>query len=336
MENFLQNVLKVISLFVSLMIAFFNMVTGSGKDPGTTTPPTTGTTTAISTESTKQPTSKDGSFVITAYAWGHGVGMSQQGAIEMAKNGNNYVAILKHYYTGVDVYTDKATPTTVKYGSESMDLVKFLCLTVKQEIGDESPEQAIRAQAAAIYTFAKYYKFSVKTSQIAMDRNFKYEGTNLHKYVLSYLGMTDASSAPQAKFVSQTKDGEKAICAIFGDSAAGHTTDATSVWGGTYPYLVPVTTPEDYTKKTVSISVPDMKKYIESYADDNNVDITLGSDPSTWLKINTHDSSVNSGIGYVTSMKVGDKEMKGYTFRTYVVDNAIRSHCFTLSYVPAA
>ena len=35
--------------------------------------------------------------------YGHGVGMSQTGANELAKNGNNYEQILHHYYTNVDI-----------------------------------------------------------------------------------------------------------------------------------------------------------------------------------------------------------------------------------------
>ena len=42
---------------------------------------------------------------ITFYTvgYGHGVGMSQYGANQMAKEGKNYEEIIKHYYTGVDV-----------------------------------------------------------------------------------------------------------------------------------------------------------------------------------------------------------------------------------------
>lgn len=35
--------------------------------------------------------------------YGHGVGMSQTGADSMAKMGNDYEAIIKHYYTGVEI-----------------------------------------------------------------------------------------------------------------------------------------------------------------------------------------------------------------------------------------
>ena len=40
---------------------------------------------------------------ITTYGYGHGVGLSQQGANKMALEGKNYREILKWYYTGVDI-----------------------------------------------------------------------------------------------------------------------------------------------------------------------------------------------------------------------------------------
>lgn len=42
-------------------------------------------------------------IVFTTKGWGHGVGMSQYGANEMAKAGYNYSQILKHYYTGITI-----------------------------------------------------------------------------------------------------------------------------------------------------------------------------------------------------------------------------------------
>lgn len=43
------------------------------------------------------------SFVFSGKGYGHGVGMSQYGAMEMAKLGFNYEDIIKHYYNGVDI-----------------------------------------------------------------------------------------------------------------------------------------------------------------------------------------------------------------------------------------
>ena len=40
-------------------------------------------------------------FVITGFGRGHGVGLCQLGATAMARSGASFVAILKHYYTGI-------------------------------------------------------------------------------------------------------------------------------------------------------------------------------------------------------------------------------------------
>ena len=47
----------------------------------------------------------DGGWKFTVHGYGHGVGMSQYGANEMAKNGKKYDEILLHYYTGVSIET---------------------------------------------------------------------------------------------------------------------------------------------------------------------------------------------------------------------------------------
>ncbi len=43
---------------------------------------------------------KKGEFIFTVKGYGHGVGMSQIGANEMAKNGSSFEEILSHYYPG--------------------------------------------------------------------------------------------------------------------------------------------------------------------------------------------------------------------------------------------
>lgn len=42
-------------------------------------------------------------ILFTTFGYGHGVGMSQHGAIEMAKEGYDYIDILEHYYVGARV-----------------------------------------------------------------------------------------------------------------------------------------------------------------------------------------------------------------------------------------
>ncbi len=45
----------------------------------------------------------DDGIIVTTKGYGHGVGMSQYGALEMANNGSNYQEILAHYYPGTEL-----------------------------------------------------------------------------------------------------------------------------------------------------------------------------------------------------------------------------------------
>ncbi len=45
----------------------------------------------------------DNEVIINTKGYGHGVGMSQYGALAMAQNGYNYEEILKYYYSGVEI-----------------------------------------------------------------------------------------------------------------------------------------------------------------------------------------------------------------------------------------
>ena len=46
----------------------------------------------------------DNTVNIITRGYGHGVGLSQYGANGMAKSGYNFKQIIRHYYTGVDIY----------------------------------------------------------------------------------------------------------------------------------------------------------------------------------------------------------------------------------------
>ena len=50
---------------------------------------------------------KDNMVYITTNGYGHGVGMSQYGANEMAKKGYGYEDILKHYYSNIEIVKNK-------------------------------------------------------------------------------------------------------------------------------------------------------------------------------------------------------------------------------------
>ncbi len=286
-----------------------------------------------STTKTSGETNSGGKWIFKTYGWGHAVGMSQQGAIAMAKSGSSYIDILQNYFPGTSVKTDPSTPKTVKYGDKSIPIVEYLCRTAYAEIGDSAGEEALKAQLVCAYTFAKYYKFNVASDRHAYKSEYAYKDKKLYRACLSVLGMSSESDTPKAKYVDY--NGSAAFTCYF-DCCAGKTTSADSVWGGgeKYPYLKGgCISPETVSERTVEITVPQMKKYIESYAKDNGKTVHLDGNPENWLEILSHDSAYSSTVGYVDKIRIGDLTVRGNAFRCNVVDFALRSHCFSMEFV---
>lgn len=59
---------------------------------------------------------KDGVFTFKSYGWGHGVGLSQWGACNYAKNGWTYDQILTHYYINTNLGLSDTCDSAVKRG----------------------------------------------------------------------------------------------------------------------------------------------------------------------------------------------------------------------------
>ncbi|MBQ2842069.1 MAG: hypothetical protein IJE72_03440 [Clostridia bacterium] len=302
--------------------------------PTTTSVPSTTAASGGKVESTTTGSSK-GVFVFKVYGWGHGVGMSQEGAIQMAKDGKTYQQILTHYYPGTTIKEDPSTPLTIKYGGKDIPIVEYLCRTTYREIGGSAPLEALKAQVATAYTFAKDEGFDVPKSKHAYAESYEYQGTNIHKACLAVLGMSSELDIPKANYVDY--NGKAAFTCYFA-TAAGKTASSDSVWGGgeKYPYLCGgVSSSEEVMVSDKTITAEEMKSYIQSYAKDNGVEITLSENPAEWLEIVSHDASMNNNLGYVTTMRIGSHTVRGNVFRCYVLDFAIKSHCFTFEYIPA-
>ncbi len=304
--------------------------TNAPSKPVTTVPKPTQAPTAKPEPTTKktETAAKSGTFVFTSYGWGHGVGMSQEGAITMAKNGSDYKKIIAAYYPGTSIKKDTAMPQTVKYGGVEYGLIEYLCKTSYREIGNSAPKEAIKAQIIAVYTFAKTYGFDVDSSRHAFSANWAYDGTATHKACLELLGMQRATDTPEAVYVDY--NGQPAFTCYFA-SAAGKTASASSVWGGSYPYLRGgANSPENVEVAEFRISSEEMKALITDY-DEN---IVLSDNPSEWITVVSHDGAYSSSIGYASVVRVGNKEMRGNHFRGNVCDYQLRSHCFTVKFIP--
>ena len=285
---------------------------------------TTTTTTAPSTESTSK-TTQQGKFVFTVYGYGHGVGMSQRGAIVYAEKGWTCNQILTHYYQGTTLMVDKNTPAEVTRRGVRMTLVAFLCKTVEPEIGPNSPMEALKAQAIAAYTFGMSNGWDRNQS---FDPYFNYKGTKVEQAVFSILHITSEDEQPHAIFVSYNGGYANTVyCA----SMAGKTTSCKSVWSLDIPYLRGGSvSPESVDVSAVEFTVDQMRNIVKNFSGNSEI---LNQDPSTWIKIISHDGSYSNAIGYVDQISIGGKTCTGSYFRTNVINYALRSHCFTIKYV---
>ena len=301
----------------------------------TTRPSTTEKTTVKPTQkptetTTRHSSSKTGTFVFTVYGYGHGVGMSQNGASEYARRGWTYKQILLHYYNnpGISLIKDSNLPSTVTYNGKSYSLAEYLGKTAYAEVGPSAPLESIKSQMVAIYTYAKRQNFKMTTSNHAFRESYAGTSSSIENAIKATLG----------EYLAYY--GSPAFTPYF-STAAGKTASSANVWGGSqnsYPYLAGGrTSPEGDVKRTLTISSEDLRKKVEAYNAkvDSSKRITLQSDPAQWIKILEHDSARGSSCGYISSMKIGNQTMRGNAFRLNIMGAAVlRSHCFTFTYTP--
>ena len=301
----------------------------------TTRPSTTEKTTVKPTQkptetTTRHSSSKTGTFVFTVYGYGHGVGMSQNGASEYARRGWTYKQILLHYYNnpGISLVKDSNLPSTVTYNGKSYSLAEYLGKTAYAEVGPSAPLESIKSQMVAIYTYAKRQNFKMTTSNHAFRESYAGTSSSIENAIKATLG----------EYLAYY--GSPAYTAYF-STAAGKTASSANVGGGSqnsYPYLAGGrTSPEGDVKRTLTISSEELRKKVEAYNAkvDSSKRITLQSDPAQWIKILEHDSARGSSCGYISSMRIGNQTMRGNAFRLNIMGAAVlRSHCFTFTYTP--
>lgn len=292
-----------------------NLSAGEPAEPPATD--VTVMTTSPNVSSTK------GTFTFYVFGYGHGVGMSQHGANYLANQGWNYAQILANYYYGTTLVSGEKYPETIKYNGTSYKTRDYLAGVLEGEMGSSFHKEALKAQAVAAYTFAKYYGYSLTTDSNAYKPN---------PSQVCYDAVDEVMNAG----LYITYGGQTALTP-FHSISAGITTSYYNAWGGTaLPYLRGGRPSYgDYNaanfKSTFTMTSDEFKSYISS----KNYGITLSGDPATWISVLSHDAAVNDNIGYVSSISVGGKIMSGYEFRIKLMDGKIRSHCFMVTYTPA-
>lgn len=267
-------------------------------------------------------------FIIISFGWGHGVGMSQWGAVGLARAGYSYIQIVQHYYRGVSIMQEQY-PATVKCAGKDVDTIEMLARIVQQEISgitkrnDYYDLNALRAQAVAAYTNMKFSGYSVSGCS----------------YVNSYSSCRDDVKAVAREIAGQYMlYNGKVPYAYYSACSAGVAATYQDVWGSTgrdMSYLYDTASYYDcYTNgyiEATAYTPAAIKEYIQNY----DPSIVLSDDPSQWIRILRHDDSVNENIGYVSAMQIGSRtfsEAAGMTFRDKIMKYNVKSPCFAIIY----
>lgn len=268
-------------------------------------------------------------FVIISFGWGHCIGMSQYGAVGLARLGYSYIDILQHYYTGIAIMKEKPVDV-VRLDGSYVDTQEMVSRIVQQEIsgitsfGDALDAEALKAQAVAAYTNMKRCAYKVEGCTYA----YSYDDCR-----------SDVKNAVKEVLGQFMTYNSEPIDAYYSACSAGVTSSYKNVWGyGTkdIPYLQSVSSYPDietsvYVQAT-AFTPEALKRYLLSY--DPSLDLQNNKIES-WIKILEHDDAVNENIGYVTKMQIGSRVIDsnaGMRFRDNVMDYEIGSPCFCIIY----
>ena len=282
----------------------------------------------ISAPETTMPAvaSTKGLFTFYVFGYGHGVGMSQVGANYLAQQGWTAAEILAHYYyePNAKIVTGEKYPEKITYNGALYDTREYLASALESEMGSSFSYEALKAQAIALYTFAKYNSYNLSQDAHAYGKT---------PSELCYKVVDDVMET--GYYIAYGND---VAVTPFHAMSAGVTTSYYNVWGkgigATVPYLAGGRKSYgDYLdsnyKSVYTISSDDLKAIVKE-----KLSVDLTGDPATWLSIVTHDKAVREDIGYVSSINVGGTIITGNEFRIKVMEGKIRSHCFTISYTP--
>ncbi len=252
-----------------------------------------------------------GKFAIVTYGWGHGVGMSQNGANFYATySGWTYQDILFHYYP--DTYlmnTGLAEDEEITVNGVSGDVLSMVSQIVYNEIGGTMSYEAIKAQAVAVYSYCKY------NGNDAADLRCKPCPPQV---------VVDAVSEVLGQALYY--NGDYALT-MFSASSGGITANCSEVFYSSPPYLRSVSSDYDaaYDPHYGTVTYVDdfqLRNMIESA-----YDIELSDNPENWIK-----PQYSEETGYVTYVNIDDqKTVRGYEFKLAI---GLKSSKFNVFYTP--
>ncbi|WOC32017.1 MULTISPECIES: SpoIID/LytB domain-containing protein [Caproicibacterium] len=217
----------------------------------------------------------------------------------------------------------------------SVDELDFLRGTVATEMSPDSPQEALKAQAVAAYTYYTRLRqqrrqkpesglqgadFSCETGKwLIYVTNAQMQEKWKEDYEKFYANLAPAVESVYGKALYS---GSSLIDATYYAISSGRTEDAANVWGAASPCLVPVASPGDVYASGYLTSVKLSSAQFQTAA--STLGCSLSGDAAGWIgQISRTDS------GTVTSMPLGGKPVTGNQARTAF---GLRSANFTVTY----
>ncbi|MBP3243294.1 MAG: sporulation protein [Ruminococcus sp.] len=262
-------------------------------------------------ESEPEIDAKPGQFAIVTYGWGHGVGMSQNGANFYAQySGWTYQDILFHYYP--DTYlmnTGTAEDETITVAGVEGDVLSMVSQIVFNEVGSSMSYEAIKAQAVAVYTYCKY------NGNDSSDLRCK-----------PYPPQVVVDACEEVLGQALYYDDDFALT-MFSASSGGVTANCNEVFWSNPPYLRSVSSDYDAAYDPHYGTVT----YIDDFQLRNMIEgaygIKLSDDPDKWIQPTYSDET-----GYVTYVNIDNQRtVKGYEFKLAI---GLKSSKFNVYYTP--
>jgi SpoIID/LytB domain protein len=188
-------------------------------------------------------TARASELVINGAGEGHGVGMSQDGALGYAEHGWTYSAILAHYYTGTAIgQAPVGAIVKVLVGSKvkRIPLETYVRGVVAAEVSASWPMAALEAQAVASRTYAVTADAGGSRFDVYTD-----ERSQVYRGKAAETSRTNAAVAATAGQIV-TYGGQPAITYFFAESGGDTESIQNSFIGSTpEPWLVGVADPYD-------------------------------------------------------------------------------------------
>ncbi len=192
------------------------------------------------------------------------------------------------------------------------DAYDLLCQIVEAEMGGTFHSEALKAQAVAAYSYIKYENAAGRTPSLPGR-------TPSQK-------TKDAVSAVLGETLTY---GGRVAFTPYHASSTGYTNPSSEVWGGSYPYLVRVSSRYDpsagYRDQKVAMQAASLQDKLERY-----LGAELSDDPADWnLTLAVNESGYVSRVT-LTAADGSSLSLTGRQMRENVLAYGIRSHAFTV------